>query len=135
MGPIRYLRAVGPGMVERGRGKVINVASMDAMIGTPNLSVYGATKGALTSLTKALAAEWARHGIHVNAICPGYIATSANEHVLADERLRNVIVRRIPLRRFGQPEDLGAIAVYLASAASDFVTGASFLIDGGETAV
>lgn len=135
MGPIRYLKAVGPGMVQRGRGKVINIASMDAVIGTKNLSVYGATKGALTSLTKALAAEWARHGVYVNAVCPGFIATSANEHILADDRLRDTITRRIPLRRAGLPDDLGAIAVYLASPASDFVTGASFLIDGGETAV
>lgn len=135
MGPIRYLKAVGPGMVERGSGKVINVASMDAVIGTPNLSVYGATKGGLVQLTKALAAEWSRHGVRVNALCPGYIRTSANAHVLADERLRDMITRRIPLRRVGEPDDLAVIAVYLASDASDFVTGASFLVDGGETAV
>lgn len=135
MGPIRYLKAVGPGMIERGRGKVVNVASMDAIIGTPNLSVYCATKGGLGQLTKSLAAEWSRHGVHVNAICPGYIRTSANEHVLADERLRNAITRRIPLRRVGKPEDLGVITVFLASEASDFVTGALYTIDGGETAV
>jgi NAD(P)-dependent dehydrogenase (short-subunit alcohol dehydrogenase family) len=135
MGPIRYLKAVGPGMVERGAGKVVNVASMDAVIGTPNLSVYCATKGGLAQLTKALAAEWSRHGIHVNAICPGYIRTSANEHILADERLRQVITRRIPLRRVGEPDDLGVIAVFLSSAASDFVTGALYLVDGGETAI
>jgi NAD(P)-dependent dehydrogenase (short-subunit alcohol dehydrogenase family) len=122
-------------MIAQARGKVINVASMDAMIGTPNLAVYGATKGAINALTKALAAEWSRHGVYVNALCPGYIETSANAHALADERLRAAITRRIPLRRPGRPEELGAISVFLASPASDFVTGASFVIDGGETAV
>jgi NAD(P)-dependent dehydrogenase (short-subunit alcohol dehydrogenase family) len=135
MGPIRYLKAVGQGMVQRGTGKVINIASMDAFIGTPNLSVYGATKGGIAQLTKALAAEWSRNGVHVNALCPGYIRTPANEHITADEHLRDVITRRIPLRRLGEPEDLAVIAVYLASPASDFVTGATYLVDGGETAV
>jgi NAD(P)-dependent dehydrogenase (short-subunit alcohol dehydrogenase family) len=135
MGPIRYIKAVAPSLIERQTGSIINIASMDAVIGTPNLSVYGATKGALTAMTRSLAAEWSRHGVRINAICPGYIATSVNERFLADDRLRSAILRRIPMRRPGTPEDLSGIAVYLASDASAFVTGASFHIDGGETAV
>lgn len=135
MGPFRYLKAVAPSMIERRTGSIINIASMDATIGTPNLSVYSATKGGLTAATRSLAAEWSRHGIRINAICPGYIATSANEHILAEERLRSIIVKRIPMRRPGEPEDFGGIAIYLASDASAFVTGASFNVDGGETAV
>jgi NAD(P)-dependent dehydrogenase (short-subunit alcohol dehydrogenase family) len=135
MGPIRYTKAVAASMIERRTGSIINIASMDAVIGTPNLSVYSATKGGLTAMTRSLAAEWSRHGIRINAICPGYIATSVNEHILADERLRSIVLRRIPMRRPGTPDDFRGIAVYLASDASSFVTGASFHIDGGETAV
>lgn len=135
LGPIRFLQAAGRLMVGRGQGKVINIASIDAVVGMPRLAIYGATKGAIAALTKALAAEWARHGVTVNAVCPGYIQTAANTHALADEKTRAKVTGRIPLRRLGQPEDVAGITVYLASGASDFVTGSMFVVDGGETAV
>lgn len=135
LGPIRYLQAVGPSMIARGSGKVINIASRDAIIGTRSLSVYGATKGGLAQLTRGLAAEWSQHGVQVNAICPGVIRTSANDAAFADPDLAARMTRRIPVRRPGHPEDIAVVAVYLASPASDFVTGASFVVDGGETIV
>lgn len=134
MGPIRFLRAVAPTMIERRKGKIINVASIYSVIGASNVSVYCATKGALAQLTRALAIEWAPYNVYVNAICPGYVRTSANELALADERLRSAVIRRIPLRRVGESEEIGVLAVFLASSASGFVTGALYLMDGGETA-
>lgn len=126
-------RAVGKHMIARAGGRVINIASVDGLVGVPNLTAYCASKGAVIQFTRALAVEWARHHITVNAIAPGYFYTDMSKQALDDETLRPKILRNIPLRRVGQPEELGPLAVYLASDASGFMTGSVIVIDGGES--
>jgi len=127
-------RAVGRGMIARGRGKVINVASVLGGHGMPGYTAYSASKGGLIALTRTLAVEWARHNIQVNAIAPGWFLTSMSAHALADEKLRERLLREVPARRAGNPEELGPLVVYLASSASDFMTGETIFIDGGQLA-
>lgn len=124
-------RAAGRHLTAVGAGKVINVASVFALIGRPNFVAYSASKAGLVGFTRALAVEWARHGVQVNAIAPGLIPTDLNAEALRDpDRVRS-LQNQIPAGRFGRPEEIGPLAVYLASPASDYVTGAVFPIDGG----
>jgi NAD(P)-dependent dehydrogenase (short-subunit alcohol dehydrogenase family) len=129
----RCARAVAPGMIGRGRGKIINIGSMYGIIGVPRYAAYCASKAAVDGLTRSLAAEWARHGIQVNCLAPGYMNTDIPREALADEKTRALFLSRIPARRIGEPEEVGALAVYLASAASDFMTGQTVYLDGGQT--
>ncbi len=133
-GPYLCTRAVGPHMVARKAGKVINIASVLSFIGEPMVVPYAATKGAILQFTRGLATEWARYNIQVNAICPGYFATSMNEEFLASEEGRAYLNHWVPMRRPGRPEELGPVAVFLASAASDYMTGAHIVMDGGQLA-
>ena len=130
-GAYNCCRAVGPGMIARRRGKVVNVASVLGARGLPGYAAYSASKGGLLALTRALAVEWARHNIQVNAIAPGWFVTSMNEAAFADARTSERLLRNVPARRTGRPEELGPLVVYLASAASDYVTGEVVFIDGG----
>jgi NAD(P)-dependent dehydrogenase (short-subunit alcohol dehydrogenase family) len=127
-------KAVGRHMVKRGKGKVINIGSVDGVVGAPNLVHYCASKGAVIQFTRALAAEWAKFNIQVNCLCPGYFPTEINMGRLEDEKIRNKVLSRIPLRRFGRPEELGPSVVYLASSATDYMTGQVVILDGGESA-
>lgn len=127
-------KAVGRHMVERRQGKVINIGSVDAVVGAPNLVHYCASKGAVVQFTRGLAAEWAKYNIQVNCLCPGYFPTEINLERLQDEKVRTKILSRIPLRRFGRPEELGPSIVYLATSATDYMTGQIILLDGGESA-
>jgi len=121
-------------MVERGKGgKIINIASLTSVLGLQNLSVYGATKGAVFALTKSLAVELAPHGIRVNAIAPGYFRTSFTEAAFQDPARVEWMHSRIPLGRTGTPQDIGNLAVFLASPASDYLTGTVTFADGGWT--
>ena len=113
-------------------GSVINVASTSALKGKPVLAAYSASKGGLLRLTEALAGEWARYNIRVNVIAPGAFETDAQAAVLGDPDTLAVRLRKIPVRRMGQPDELGPLVCYLASGASGFVTGSCFVIDGGE---
>ncbi|MCW2861021.1 MAG: 3-ketoacyl-ACP reductase [Actinoallomurus sp.] len=124
-------RAVGAGMVARGSGKVIMIASMLSFQGGLNVAGYTASKHAVTGLTRALANEWAPHGIQVNAIAPGYIATSNTDALRSDDEREAEIRARIPAGRWGRPEDLAGAAVFLASPASDYVNGHILAVDGG----
>ena len=99
--------------------------------GLPGYAAYSASKGGLLALTRALAVEWARHNIQVNAIAPGWFVTSMNEAAFEDARTSERLLRNVPARRTGRPEELGPLVVYLASAASDYVTGEVVFIDGG----
>ena len=124
-------QAVARHMVEQGRGKIINIASMLSFQGGIRVPSYTASKSGVAGLTKLLANEWAAKGINVNAIAPGYIATS-NTAALQDDEVRNrQILERIPARRWGKPSDLAGAAVFLASDASDYVHGHILAVDGG----
>jgi len=125
-------RAAGHWIAVGSPGSVINVASTSALKGKALLAAYSASKGGLLRLTEALAGEWARYGIRVNVVAPGAFETDAQAAVLADPDTLATRLRKIPARRMGQPDELGPLVCYLASEASGFVTGACFVIDGGE---
>ena len=126
----RCCRSAHPLMKASG-GKIINIGSMYSLFGTPIIPNYAASKGAIVQLTKSLATSWARHNIQVNSILPGWISTDLTAAVEADEQMSQGIVARTPAGRFGTPADLGGTAVWLASAASDFVTGQNIAVCGG----
>ncbi|RME71773.1 MAG: SDR family oxidoreductase [Chloroflexi bacterium] len=124
-------REVGKTMVARGRGKIIFVASLLTFQGGITVPGYAASKGGIGQLTKALSNEWAGHGVQVNAIAPGYIRTD-NTQALQDDPVRSkAILERIPAGRWGEPDDLKGAVVFLASAASDYVSGEILTVDGG----
>jgi 2-deoxy-D-gluconate 3-dehydrogenase len=124
-------QAAGRGMVERGRGKVINIASMLSFQGGIRVASYTASKSGVLGLTRLLANEWAGRGVNVNAIAPGYFATNNTAALQADETRSRDILARIPAGRWGDPADLGGAAVFLAAPASDYVHGAVLPVDGG----
>ena len=113
------------------RGNIINVASLLTFQGGITVPAYAASKGGVGQLTKALSNEWAKQGISVNAIAPGYIATDMNSALLADEARAKSILERIPAGRWGAPEDFKGAVVYLASSASAYVSGEVLTVDGG----
>jgi gluconate 5-dehydrogenase len=112
-------------------GKIINLASIMSEAVRSGAAVYAMTKGGIRQLTKALAVEWARHGIHVNAIGPGFTRTDLTSALWQDRAFEAAVNRRTPLGRWGTPEDMGAVAVFLSSAASDYITGQTLYVDGG----
>jgi NAD(P)-dependent dehydrogenase (short-subunit alcohol dehydrogenase family) len=126
-------QAVGAHMVARGKGKVINVSSIFGMVGMNNQLAYASSKGAVCQLTKVMAIEWARHGVQVNAIAPTYFETPLVAALRNDPERFRFITERTPMGRWGQPEELEGTLVYLASRASDFVTGQTVYVDGGWT--
>lgn len=129
--PRTLSRAFGAGMLERGRGKVVNIASLLSFQGGWEVASYASSKHALLGLTRALANEWAGRGVQVNAIAPGYIATDNTAALRADSTRAAEILARIPAGRWGRPDDLAAAAVFLASPASDYITGHTLVVDGG----
>jgi NAD(P)-dependent dehydrogenase (short-subunit alcohol dehydrogenase family) len=129
----RCARAVVPAMIERGGGKVINIGSMYGIIGVPRYAAYCASKAAVDALSRSLAVEWARHNIQVNCLAPGYMNTDIPRAAMADEKTRALFFSKVPARRLGEPMEVGWLAVYLASSASDFMTGQTLYLDGGMT--
>jgi len=118
--------------IQTGRkGKIVNIASLLSEAARPSIPAYTASKGGIRQLTKALAVEWAPHGINVNAIGPGYFQTEMTRPLVEDENFSRWVRERTPLGRWGRPEELVGAAVYLASPASDFVTGQIIYVDGG----
>ncbi|NWF54338.1 MAG: glucose 1-dehydrogenase [Syntrophaceae bacterium] len=126
-------RAVVPEMIKQGGGKIINVSSIGSLIAFSNMSAYCASKGGMVQLTKVMALEFLRYNIQVNCLCPGYFYTPMNEKFFASEAGRRVIQRNIPMNRAGRVEELKGTAIYLASAATNFMTGSCLVIDGGQT--
>jgi 2-dehydro-3-deoxy-D-gluconate 5-dehydrogenase len=119
-------------MLDQGRGKIVNVASLLSFQGGYRVASYAASKGGVATLTMALANEWARHGVNVNAIAPGYFKTALNARIWRDDPQRTAeITTRIPAGRWGEPDELGGAVVFLCSAASDYVHGAILAVDGG----
>jgi len=130
-GAFRVARRVARGMMERGRGKIINICSLMSEVARPTTGNYAASKGGLKMLTRAMAAEWGGRGIQVNGLGPGYILTEMTQALADDSDFDAWIRGRTPAGRWGRPEDLVGTAVFLASRASDFVTGQVVYVDGG----
>ncbi|MFB3887121.1 MAG: SDR family NAD(P)-dependent oxidoreductase [Thermodesulfobacteriota bacterium] len=127
-------QAVGKVMIRQKKGKIINLSSQSGSVGLPQRAVYCSSKGGVDLLTKVLAIEWAQYNIHVNAIAPTYLETPLTTPMLGKEDFRNYVLRNIPLGRVGKPEDVIGAVIYLASEASNMVTGHVLLVDGGWTA-
>ncbi len=120
-------------MIEQRSGNIINMSSVFGIIGSRFTSAYCSTKGALIMLTKAMALEWAQYNIRVNAIAPGYVDTDMIADALENEKSRAAKIKGTPLRRIAKPEDIGPLTVFLASPASEFMTGETVVIDGGQS--
>ena len=124
-------QAAAKEMIKGKKGKVINITSLTSFIGLPNVSIYGASKGGIAALTRQWAIEWAKYNINVNAIGPGYYKTALTADLFKDETRTQWVLGNIPLGRTGVPEDLAGAAVFLASDASDYITGQIINVDGG----
>jgi 2-deoxy-D-gluconate 3-dehydrogenase len=127
----RLAQAAGAHMLERGRGKIVNIASLLSFQGGVFVAAYAASKGGVAQLTKALANEWASKGVNVNAIAPGYVRTENTAPLRSDPTRNRQILERIPAGRWGEPADIAGAAVFLASRASDYVHGHVLVVDGG----
>lgn len=130
-GTLRCCQVFGRQMIARGRGKIINIASLSSFVALYEVAAYAASKAAVASLTKSLAIEWARHGICVNAIAPGVFRTALNTELLDGTNRGKEFLMRTPMGRFGRLEELVPAAIYLASDASSYVTGEVLAVDGG----
>lgn len=125
-------RLAGGLMVPRGAGKIVTIASMLSFQGGFGAVAYAASKGGVSQLTKALANEWAPHGVNVNAVAPGYVKTALNRHIWHDDPTRGeAVLGRLPAGRWGEPADVGGAVVFLSAAASDYVHGVVLPVDGG----
>lgn len=133
VGSLLTLREVGRQMCRQGSGSVIAIGSICGRVGGAGSAVYSLSKAAVMQLTKALAVEWARNGVRLNSICPGWISTDLNA-AYSSEKVMQAAMREIPLRRLGEPADVAPAVVFLASDASSYVTGQEFFIDGGQSA-
>jgi gluconate 5-dehydrogenase len=127
-------QAVARQMIPRGRGRIINICSVQSELGRPGIAPYTASKGAVKMLTKGMAIDWGPHGLNVNGLGPGYFKTELTEKLVADEQFTGWLVGRTPSRRWGDVEELAGAAVFLASDASRFVNGHILYVDGGVTA-
>ena len=130
-GTLRACQVFGRHMLERGQGRIINIASLSSFVALAEVAAYSASKAAVASLTKSLAVEWAQRGVNVNAIAPGVFRTSLNQHLLDGTERGRELLLRTPMGRFGKVEELAGAAVFLASDASSFVTGEIIAVDGG----
>jgi NAD(P)-dependent dehydrogenase (short-subunit alcohol dehydrogenase family) len=133
--PWLLAKTLAPSMIKQRRGKIINISSQAGVIGQEAHAAYGASKGALNTLTKVMCAEWARHNIQINSVCPTVILTPMGETVWGQPEKGDPMKAKIPAGRFGKPVEVADLILYLASSASDLVNGQDILIDGGYTAV
>jgi gluconate 5-dehydrogenase len=128
-------QAVAKHMIPRGRGKIINVCSVQSELGRPSIAPYAASKGGVKMLTKGMCADWARHGLQINGLGPGYFDTELTRALVSDPEFTSWLCKRTPAGRWGRVEELAGAAIFLASAASDFVNGQVLYVDGGMTSV
>ncbi len=131
---LRLIQAVVPGMVDQGRGSIVNVSSVTALRASPLLGHYGAAKAAVVSITQTLAVELGTTGVRANALLPGWIATDLTDFLRADDSLEESLLDRVPMHRWGTADEIAQAALFLASDASSFMTGQSLIVDGGLSA-
>src|SRR6185503_14096557 len=124
-------QAVAKRMIPRASGKVINICSLMSSVARPSIAPYSASKAAVANLTRAMATEWARHGLNVNGIAPGFFKTELNEALVRDEKFNGWLEARTPMARWGEVEELGGAAIFLSSDAAAFVNGHILYVDGG----
>jgi 2-deoxy-D-gluconate 3-dehydrogenase len=129
-----YCQDVAKGMIKRGGGKIINISSIMSIFGGITIPAYAASKGGVSQLTKSLSNDWAGKGICVNAIAPGYIDTKLNTSLISDQKRSAEVMLRTPVKKWGKPNDIKGAAIFLASDASNFVTGTTITVDGGYSA-
>ena len=134
VGVFNGCRAAAARLIAQKSGKIVNLASMLGAAGLAGYTAYSASKGGVIAFTRALAVEWARHNIQVNAMAPGWFVTDMNSQAFDDPRIRERLLRDVPARRTGKLEEIGPLAVYLASSASDYMTGQTVFLDGGHSA-
>jgi len=134
VGAFNGCRAAAARLIAQKSGKIVNLASMLGAAGLAGYTAYSASKGGVIAFTRALAVEWARHNIQVNAMAPGWFVTDMNSQAFDDPRIRERLLRDVPARRTGKLEEIGPLAVYLASSASDYMTGQTVFLDGGHSA-
>jgi len=134
VGVFHGCRAAAAHLIAQRSGKIINIASVLGQVGLPGYAAYAASKCGVMGFTRALAAEWARHNIQVNALAPGWFVTDMNAEAFADPQIRERLLRDVPMRRPGRLEEIGPLLVYLAASASDFMTGQTVFLDGGHSA-
>jgi NAD(P)-dependent dehydrogenase (short-subunit alcohol dehydrogenase family) len=131
---VHVMQAVGPHLLERGSGSVVNVASVAGLAGSPGVTPYGASKAAVVNLTKSVAVEWASRGVRVNALCPGWTATDLNRALWENQEVSDAMMARVPMGRWARAEEMAGAAVFLASDAASYLTGQAMAVDGGLTA-
>jgi gluconate 5-dehydrogenase len=124
-------RTVAKGMIARKRGKIVNIASLTSEVARKTIGPYTAAKGGVRQLTKTMCVEWAEHNIQVNGIGPGYFRTELNRALWEDQAFNSWVTGRTPAARWGEPEELIGVAIFLSSAASDFMNGQTVYVDGG----
>ncbi|MBI4200002.1 MAG: glucose 1-dehydrogenase [Chloroflexi bacterium] len=134
-GCFRVAQVVGRHMLTRQQGRIVNIASMLASVTIPERAAYASSKGGLVQMTRTLAVEWAPFNVRVNAICPGPFLTDLNKVILDDPEKVKFFMDRMPMKRFGRPEELHGAVIFFASEASSFITGTTLYIDGGWTAL
>jgi NAD(P)-dependent dehydrogenase (short-subunit alcohol dehydrogenase family) len=133
MSMFHFIKAAGPHFIENNFGRVVNMASAGAFVAAPNQSIYHASKGAIVMLTKAVAIEWARYNILINAVAPGYIDTDIIAHISSDESILSKYLQAIPLRRLGKIEEVAHLVAFLCSDLASYMTGSVVVADGGLT--